>query len=84
MLNTYLRERKFTEKDYKALDAAYRKAISKTFDTAAYKTKYTDLSGSLIDDTMAELLEELEKKDWGSAYTNYIEQYQASVSGSSR
>ena len=84
MLNTYLRERKFTEKDYKALEAAYRKAISKTFNTAAYKAKYTDLSGSLIDDTMAELLEELEKKDWGSAYNNYIEQYQASVSGSSR
>lgn len=84
MLNIYLREKKFEEADYKTINDAYQVALHKTFDTEPYKSQYPDLSPSLIDDTMAQLLQEIEKKSWGPAYEKYVRQYQTSASGSSK
>ena len=84
MLTAYLRDGKYTEKDYKTVLATYKAALHKTFDTSPYKTKYPDLSPSFIDDTMAEVMQVEEKKKWGPAYKKYMQEYQAFESGSSR
>lgn len=84
MVSSFIREGKYSEKDYNAVTQAYRKALHKTFETTPYKSKYKDLSPSVIDDTMAEVLQEMEKKNWGPNYEKYIGQYQASLSGSSK
>lgn len=84
MLASYLREGKYTEQDYKTVNETYRGAIQKTFDTGRYKARYTDLSPSLIDDTMAELVQDAEKRGWGTAYKKYVRQYQEVASGSSK
>lgn len=76
LLNTFLLEKRFNKEDYNTLDASYRTAIHKTFETSPYKTKYPDLSPSLIDDTMAELLQDIENKNWAPAFKRYVEQYQ--------
>lgn len=84
MLAQYLRDGKFTEKDYKTIRDAYIAALQKTSITSYYKAKYKDLSASLIDDTMAEQLQQLEKAHWGAAYKKYIQEYQAFSEGSSK
>lgn len=84
MLNSYIREGKFTEKDYKAVTDAFNAALHETFITTSYKAKYQDLSPSTIDNTMAEVLQEIEKANWGPNLKKYIKQYQASLSGPSK
>lgn len=71
MLSTFLHDKKYSEEDYKAINDAYFAALHKTFDTAPYKTRYPKLSPSLIDDTMADVLQEVEKKRWESSYKKY-------------
>lgn len=84
LLTDYLRDGKFTDEDYKTVSDTYNTALQKTFETGPYKAKYKDLSPSLIDDTMAGLLQEIEKTSWGPAYKKFIKEYQASLSASSR
>lgn len=83
-LTDYLRDGNFTEKDYKTVIDTYNTALQKTLETGPYKAKYKDLSPSLIDDTMAEQLQQIEKTSWGPAYKNYIQECQAFSEGSSR
>lgn len=82
MLTAYLRDGKFSQQDYKILLETYNAALHKTFKTEAYKAKYKDLTPSTIDDTMAEVLEKIEKANWEPAFEKYIQEYQASESGS--
>lgn len=84
MLKTFLRENKFKKEDYSILNDAYRDALHKTFDTSPYKARYNDLPPSVIDDIMAECVQEKEKKVWGPDYQKYIERYQEISEGLSR
>ena len=84
ILNACLRDGKFTETDYKAVTEAYKAALHETFITTYYKAEYKDLSPSVIDDTMAEVMQETEKANWGPVFKKYIREYQASLSGSSK
>lgn len=84
MLTAYLHEGKFTANDYKTVIDSYNASLHKTFETTPYKAKYKDLSPEFIDDTMAELFQEIEKENWGPTYKKYVQEYQASESGSSK
>lgn len=82
ILTLYLNDRRFTETDFKTVVDTYNTALHKTFKTTHYKAKYKDLSPTFIDDTMAELFQEIEKENWGPAYKKYVQEYEASESGS--
>lgn len=84
MLSAYLREGKFTQKDYKTVIDTYNSALHKTFKTDSYKAKYKDLSPSMIDDTIGDVLQQIENASWGPVYKKYIQEYRASDSGSSK
>ena len=84
MVSSFIKEGRYSENDYKIITTSYREALHKTFDTAPYKAKYKDLSPSLIDDTMAELMQKLEKNNRGTVYNEYMELYQRSAEGSSK
>ena len=82
MLIAYLRDGKFTKTDYKTIVDTYNSALHKSFETTTYKDRYKDLAPSIIDDAMAEVFQEIEKANWGPAYKKYIQECQASESGS--
>ena len=84
ILTAYLNDGKFTAKDYKTITDSYNASLHKTFKTTPYKAKYKDLSPAFIDDTMAEVFQETEKENWGPAYKKYVQEFEASESGSSK
>lgn len=84
LLNASIRDGHYSEEDYETLTKSYHAAFSRTFDTTPYKSAYPELAPSLIDDTLAEEFEATEKSNWGPAFKEYVRQYHASVSGTSR
>ncbi|MCH5214133.1 MAG: protein kinase [Muribaculaceae bacterium] len=84
MLGSYIQKERFSQEDSKAVSRSYQEAYRKLFDTAPYKAKYTELSPSLIDDTMGELLQAEEKKRWGPVFERYMRLCQEAESGSSK
>lgn len=79
MLSTYLHEEKFSEKDRELVLKSYNEALNRAMATASYKVKYKNLSSSVIDDTMGEIMQDVEKRNWLPDLKKYLkktEEYQ--------
>ena len=87
LVQTYISEENYSEADFAAIREAYENGMAGLFKTDPYKAKYFDLSPSLIDDTIAEMVEEAEKKRWRpefEKYANLSREYQSRSEGDSR
>lgn len=84
LLVNYIREEKYSERDKKEINDFYVSSLQKSFDTREYKARYKEISPDLIDDTLTEVYEEEESKDWGSAFREYMKEYERRSQGSSR
>lgn len=83
-LALYIREGKYADADRDEIKRMLTSNYSKAFQTSKYKRAYRDISPSLIDDTMAQILSEEENQGWGKRLKQYMRECQRVSSGLSR